>query len=1269
MNWTSDQEKAIKASGENILLAAAAGSGKTAVLVERIINMITDEKRNIDVNRLLVLTYTEAAAKEMKNKISDAIEEKLEEFPDNERLKKQRLLLNSANISTIHAFCLEMLKANIHLTNIPMDFSICSENESSLMLSECIDEILSEYYLRLNKLSSFRAIADGYGGNKSDSELRTILASLYKFAVSMTDPVKWLNDTANEHKKVYESKTIINTVWDRELKRNIYNLIERIEEAMEAELSYCEEYLDDFVSGSMHKYTEFFTVENTQISNTLKMVKRELELESEDRYDKVSELFAGISFDRLVTVRCKDCPEMKPFMERAKLYREIIKKEVQSVKDILSMTQEVMTERICINYPRVKTLKNIVIRIMRRFKREKLRKGLLDFNDLEHEMLNLIRNRNGTPTEAAEALRKRYIEILVDEYQDTNYIQDAIFKTISRNNKNIFMVGDMKQSIYMFRNAVPKLFLEKYNSYVIKNKAESENNSKENQSGRLIRLNKNFRSRREVIDTVNFVFEGLMSEKLGDIDYKDDEKLDLGADYPKCVKNEMDTELIIVENTEEYGINNYELEAKAAALKIKQMVGSFEVSDKESGAMRKAEYKDIVILIRNANSLASVYENVFSEYGVPIYTGAGRTYLSSVEVRTVLAFLQIIDNPYQDIPLVAVMRSPMFAFTADELARIRSTKRKGYFYDALIETVRLGGFEKADKFLKEIISIRVNNERLNIHSLIWDIYYKYNYFSIVGAMDMGNTRQENLRLLYNRAVEFENSRFEGLFEFMNYIDNMVENGKDLAAVSDVGENANVVTLMSIHKSKGLEFPIVLLCGTSKEFNSRDISKPVMWNDKLGISLKCYDYEIRALYPSVTADIMAKHITSNQMSEEMRLLYVALTRAKEKLIIFAPIGGRGSSWKKVVLDRNNKIINSYKMSLHSMRDWILSVFMLHKDAGCLRLMSGIDESIVDFKADFNLNCFAVSDAEIISGCADLTGIETAENSETAENRTDIEETSIAEIAEYSYDMSDISEKLFKKYKFKNLGKIPVKISVTELKRMKNEALDELDGFNGGENEINIFDKDFTGNELRLKSDNMSTKHLQSDAFKSIDSQSFKRVDEISGASRGTIVHFVMQHIDFKTINSVDDVNYQIAEMIKNGMLDKEQADNVTSDMILNFASSELCRRMNNSNDVKKEFKFYTTVSPSEIYEDYSLNGADDENILMQGIADCFFEEDGEFVLIDYKTDNVYGKDIIKYSERYRPQLEYYRKAIEKIFEKRVKEKYIYYLDCAKSIEIK
>ncbi len=1193
VKWTDEQREAIEYSGENILLAAAAGSGKTAVLVQRIIELICRKEDHVNINELLVLTYTDAAAKEMREKISDAVEKALAENPEDEHLQNQRLLIHSASISTVHSFCLNVLKNNIYMTDLPVNFSLISETENKMMIGESLDRVLERFYGQIGRDSSVSDLVMGYGGIKNDNTLRETVLSLFHFSKSMAYPAKWLNGAVREFKSIKDKMTIKGSIWQRWLtEKTDQSLLELVDiySDIKGEI--------DTRLGENHPYSSFFAEEEAAIRRTFDHMDM-------DDYTSVRTALLTFEFSTLARgVRGAE-GEILAAQEKVKALRLLAKSVISDLWEFYKIPNDEMIDRIAKLYPILRTLKNIVLITDRSYTKHKREKNYLDFSDLEHEALKLL-DKNDGQNAVAEALRSKYKEILIDEYQDTNHIQDTIFRTVSKDN-NIFMVGDLKQSIYAFRNAVPKLFADKYAAY-----------NEPYNSGHLIRLFKNFRSRSQVVDTVNFIFQNVMNPEVGDIDYTEYEYLVRGARFP-----ELEDETAFVpefhfacSNSEvkegEEQLTKQEIEAYISAGRIRKMIdGGMQIFDKSLQKMRPMEYRDIVVLMRNTKTAAPIFERIFEENSIPVYTEVGKSYLNSPEVQTVLSFLQIIDNPRQDIPLIAVMRSPIWGFTAEELAQIRADMRKGCFFDAVVFAGENGN-EKVNRFLTELTGLRQKAETEGTERLIWRIYYEYGYFAYSGAQSHGFLRQANLRLLFERAAEFEHTSFSGLFSFMNYIETIRSQGDDLTPAKAFGEGDNVVRIMTVHKSKGLEFPVVILSDTDHDFNMMDLNKNIIWNNEMGIGSDFVDTQMRVRYPTLPRDIVAAKAKRELFSEEMRLLYVALTRAREKLIVTATYKQTKSGPALPLYDDKFRVKPACVRSKKCFKDWIVAAIATHPDAKNLRRVFGFEGLVPENTCDFGISVTIYeSRTDIPKPCNAGNVVSAVETEEI----TDIDKEVKARL-EFSYKGADF-------------GKIPTKLSVSEVKRMKAED-DEY---------IPLLE------ELKVSGINP--------------------LEKMTGAMRGTIVHFVMQSIDPEKIRSHNDVKALIDKLVAKKIITKTQAEVVDTQKVFRFFESGIGKRLKNSKRFEREFSFYTKAKIDEIYK----NGVEGY-ILLQGTMDCFFEEEnGRIVLLDFKTDKASSREAAKHiSQKYKVQMKYYKQALSEILERAVDECYLYFLDCGELIEM-
>ncbi len=1195
MEWTKEQLAAIETKGSSILVAAAAGSGKTAVLVERIIRRICDPKDPVSVDRLLVLTFTEAAANEMKRKIATAMEERLREEPDNQWLRDQSLLVPSAHISTVHAFCKTILQNNIHKTSLPADFTLIDDNENTVLLKQALDQVLERYYARIEKKEDFRDLTVGYGGTKSDENLRNTILKLYHFVRSLAYPEQWLRSTAGQYQRVWKSRSLSDGVWAlllkelcEELVKEVYCGLDRIWHIVETEVP------------SDHKYFAYYQNLLVNFTTVFKLVlEGNADIATLDACAKAfvmprTPVKTGLSEGTVNRIN--------------HIKKQLVTEPIKELQTYLADLEPERLERVILCSPRIRTLKQLVRQTERLHRSLKRERAALDFGDLEHEMMHLIADRKGRPTQVAKALQNRFVEILVDEYQDTNNIQETIFRTLSRQEKNIFMVGDLKQSIYRFRNADPNIFAEKYHRYL------------KGDGGVCIRLFKNFRSRREVVGAVNGVFSGLMKKETGGIDYTPEEYLIPGAVYPE-IDADFTSELLLTDvsvekenpESQDFEMSPTLLEAETVAKRIRRMVDNREirVTDSVTGELRPVRLGDITILVRNKTRVAEL-EQMLAVYNIPTISEVGQKYLDSLEVLTVLNFLQIIDNPRQDIPLLAVLRSVIFRFTPEELAAIRLSA-KGDFYTALVEAADRGD-SKARTFLETLEQLRSDAVHQGVDQLIWQICHRLHYLDLVGAMPGGRVRQANLNLLYERGAEFEQGALRGLFRFMEYIESLRSNGADMKGAQAFSGAEDTVSIMTIHKSKGLEFPVVFLCYMDSEFNERDASASVIWHEDVGIAMDYVDTKLRIRYPTLVRQMTRERILRDSRAEEMRLFYVAMTRAKEKLVLSTLVGTRYDSWKKATPVHGKDLPAGVIRRQKSMRDWLLSYLLSHPSADKLREMADCCDVLPDTGMDFGIDmCWTKPEIK-----------NTAEEKYPVPVR-EKEEPILPAVGKA------IMERLEYEYPYGELGKIPVKMSVSELKRR------------------NMPEEEYLPSILPVKQMVLTEQ------------------SRIGGAERGTITHYVMQHMDFAKTEREEDVAAQLDGMVQTGLISGRQRSAVSAKEILGFFQHPLGMRLKHATRIEREFDFYMEI-PAEKLSGKLKEADKAEPVLLQGIADCFFYEDDGVVLIDYKTDRIEANEAEMRANWYKDQIEYYTEGLTKVLECPVKERYLYFLHCNEAVAI-
>ncbi|MBQ8003621.1 MAG: helicase-exonuclease AddAB subunit AddA, partial [Oscillospiraceae bacterium] len=847
VKWTRDQLRAITARDSSLLVSAAAGSGKTAVLVERLLRRITDEGR--DITEFLIITYTKAAASELRRKIYDSLSKYSALHPGIKHIRRQTALVGSARISTVHSFCTWVLRNFSDSSELSGGFRVLDENEARLILEGELSELIEEKYDSGEK--NYLARAAYLSGARSDKALFSSVLELYDKSVSHPYPEKWLRDVSDAY-DMSNLKSIRETAWG-----------EYAFTAAKDALAGCIQILSCMLD-DVEKSTEAGNVYAEFIADEIDMLRRA----DADDWDGLRNGLLGISFPRLPSSKKI---EDKSIPERIRAMHDRVKRECGEITEkFLTDTSATHLGEIGALFPHLCELCALAGELATRFGLEKLRLGVLDYSDLEHYAINLLVESYDAecdevvPSAAAYEVSKNFCEILLDEFQDSNNIQDIIFRACSRDEKNIVMVGDVKQSIYRFRLADPTIFMKKYKSFKKYEDATGD-------EARYITLSQNFRSRTEVLDASNALFSRVMTEKLGDVDYTEEHFLVPRENIPKPGRGDKSCEFYLIDRKESE-LTSAEDEARFIAAKIVSLIDSgFEISDKD-GSLRRAEYRDFTILLRSVTGTAEVYERALRDAGIPYASPRAEGLLTKSEVNAIVSYLSVIDNPTSDIPLLAVLKSPLFAFSADDLCCIRRAGNDALIY--AMEAIAKENGEIAEKcraFLSELSLLRSLSRGASAASLIWEIYNRTNALGIFGALTCGEERQRNLIEFYKSAGAFESSGYFGLYRFISHIARLSERGGDIPAPA--ASEGNAVTIMTIHKSKGLEFPIVFLGGCIRNFNTEDIRRPVLIHPELGVGLRYRDTFSGADYSTVARDVISNAITSEMKSEEMRILYV------------------------------------------------------------------------------------------------------------------------------------------------------------------------------------------------------------------------------------------------------------------------------------------------------------------------------------------------------------------------------------------------------------
>lgn len=1254
VKWTKEQSQAINEKGSNILVAAAAGSGKTAVLVERIINKIINE--NIDIDKLLVVTFTNAAASEMRERILDAIYKKLEEYPENQNLQRQITLINKASICTIDSFCLEVVRNNFfELDNISPNFRIADTTEIELLKQEVIEDIFEEKYE--NQDENFSKLINTYTSYRDDTPLKELVLKIYSYIQSSPFPEEWLNEKIemfNLKDKLNEdfSKTPWGNILLKEIEEEIIDDIKTLED-IKKELDLDSE-LESF-SQVVRSDLDFLKILQENINN----------------WDKLYEIYNKMSF--VSWPRKKIESDLK---EYAKNVRDDVKKKFSSkLSKILICNSEEANQDIFDMYEILLKLKNLILEFGKEFSKRKRLKNMVDFNDIEHLALDILIKKQEDKieiTDVAKRYQKKFIEIAIDEYQDSNLVQEYILTSISNNN-NIFMVGDVKQSIYKFRQAMPELFISKYKTY--KNKE----NKSENDDLK-IQLFKNFRSRKNVLDFTNLIFENIMSGSLGDIEYNQEEYLNLGADYKEIEQNlkaeidiinlkdqeneEENTSEILEEEENTERLENIQVEARFVASKIKELIeNKFQVFDRKKNCFRDIKYKDIVVLLRSTKTSAPIFEEEIINLDMPVFSDSSQEYLDSIEIENIMSLLRIIDNPIQDIPLVTVLRSNIGKFTDDELVEIRLSDKYDNFYNAMQKAkINVGKNlqEKIEKFLTNLEKWRKEQEYLALDEFIWKLYSDTGYYNYVGLMPNGELRQANLKMLFERAKQFETASFKGLYNFINFIEKLKLSSGDLGSAKLIGENDDVIRIMSIHKSKGLEFPVVFLANTGKQFNLMDLNKNILLHQELGIGVKYINYDKQVQYDTLSKSAIRSKVFTETLSEEMRILYVALTRAKEKLYITGTMNDYEKEIEKMKIQveryskNGNKInqilIKKYKKYL----DWINLVYLYEK---------GNTKDLIEYNV--------LEKEEIIKKC----------------KRIEQEEIDVVKILdEHKKDKEEIKkiEKILNfEYKHKLAITIPTMSSVTQIKQMqdnikgskvgkedKEKAVQKLEKSNLLKKSKEVKEHKEKATEKldksKLLKEDKEAKERKEERMTTFDKPKFlkeDKEDKLTNAEKGTLVHLCMQHLNEKVEYNLEKIKELVEELERKEIITSKEKENINLYKILEFTKSNIWKEMKKAKKVYKERPFFINIPAKEIYKEEI-----EEKILIQGIIDLYYiNENDEIILVDYKTDYVERGKEQELIEKYKKQLELYCKAIEEANKKQVSRIYIYSVYLGREIE--
>lgn len=1183
---TNEQQAAVDSRERSLLVSAAAGSGKTKVLVERLFSYVEREGANLD--DFLIITYTRAAASELRGKIAKALNERMERDPGNYHLRQQMLRVYRADIKTVDAFCTSLLRENCHLLGedarghaLRPDFRVLDENEAEVLRGRVLARTLEDFYDHLT--SGGTLLADTLGAGRDDSALEQLVLELHAKLQAQPYEDKWLDAQRAFWRAVPEKiedtpygKILLNEVGRKA--RHCKSLLQRAAQEMCANDALNQKYAPAFLDASYQLEA--------------------LEGKIAQGWDAARGV--TIAFPRLAAVKDSDGGEMKA---RMKGLWDNCKETVKGFAELFAASSDEAVEDLRTMAPAMLALIDLTADFSRRYNEEKRRRNAADFSDQEHEAIRLLVAENGEPTELAALVSTRYREIMVDEYQDTNEVQNRIFDAISCKGENLFTVGDVKQSIYRFRLADPRIFLQHYNTWPPLAAAD------EHESAKLL-LSRNFRSRKEVLEATNFVFRNVLSREMGELDYGEDEMLRPGASYAESSVCGAEFHLLdLPTQTGEHRVRASEAEAAFVADYIHNMLSSkFPVQDDKTRELRPVREEDIVILMRSPSTRLLDYRRALESRGIRCAADAGEDFFASMEIAVLFSFLQVIDNPRQDVPLIAVLRSPLFGFVPDELAALRSQQRTGDFYDALL--LSEDGHSKA--FLAVLRSLRDSAAHLSVRELLSEIYRKCNVLGVFGAMHRGAERKENLLAFLELSEDFARAGRQGLFDFVRTLREQLASGE--AAAMQTTHASSGVRIMSIHKSKGLEFPVVILSDLARRFSNMDFQSSVLVHPQLGLGPVCVDARRHIQYPTIARQALERTLRREAKAEELRVLYVAMTRAKEKLVMVHTQANAGGRVADLMALSDCPVLPEAVDSGKCMGDWIMLPLLQRSEAGALRAFAG-QNSEGRFFAEETPWTVCVHDGLQFAAPAQ-------QSDAAAEERAPQREDLPADFAALSY-----------RYPYAEQTAFPAKLTATQL---KGRAIDEEISEN-------------TTLPPRLR-------NLCKPKF-------LAGKTALTGAERGTALHLVMQDLDFFCEPNEQSVRAQIEAMRAQRKLTEEQAKAADVHAIVRFLRSDLAARIRKSKQVEREYRF-SLLRP---VRDFSSLDADD-SVLLQGVVDCFFEEDGELVVVDFKTDHVSRAQLDERAEHYRPQLEAYSMALTRVMGKKVKEKVLYFFSAGEEVRL-
>ncbi|MCI8594458.1 MAG: helicase-exonuclease AddAB subunit AddA [Oscillospiraceae bacterium] len=1190
--FTEEQRAAVENRGGELLVSAAAGSGKTRVLVERLLRYVEEDGENIDA--FPVITYTRAAAAELRARIAKELSERAALHPGDAHLRRQLTRLHGAQISTIHALCASLLREFGHLLDVDPDFRLCTEDEAAVLKSRALNDVLEARYETVEEGSDFALLVDTMAAGRDDSRLAQIVFDIYDKVQSHPDPHRWLKEQEDCF-DLPEGTGVEETPWGAYLLADAAETAAywhtRMEEARS--LAAMDEVLEKNYGASIDATLTALEGFQSAVSQGWDATCATLPVP-----------FSGVG---------RKGGAAEEISEAMKAIRTNCKKQLDKLAERFDCSSAELLADLRTVHPAVRGLFALVRDFETAYAAGKAKRGLLDFSDLEHLTVRLLTaGEERCPNALAEELSGRWREVMVDEYQDTNEVQNAIFNALSHGSKSLFMVGDVKQSIYRFRLADPTIFLKKYNTFLPAAEAPAG-------VPRKAVLSRNFRSRPEVLESANFLFRSLMSQELGEMEYTADDALYPGLEeYPAA--GDCRTELVFLDRPQEKDDDGEErpdksqMEARWAAERIERLLQEgFPVRD--GGGLRAVRPSDIAILMRSPSTVLPQFTGALDERGIPWRTEQGEDFFATTEVSTALALLQIVDNPRQDVPLIAALRSPVYGFSGDRLALLRAQARNTDFYGA-VETAAERGEEDCTRFLAELQELRRDAGEYAAHDLLWRLYEQTNLMGLFSALGEGERRRDNLLSLYELARSCEGNGYCGLFGFLSYLERLRTSGGSLPAPKrSRGEG---VTLMSIHRSKGLEFPVVLLCGLARQMNREDMKKPILFHAKLGVGPQLLDTERMLQSPTLARTAVARKLEQEMMAEELRLLYVAVTRAQDKLILSVAPGRGVSALKKAADDLRLPVPPRALMGCESVGQWVLKAALCRPDGRALRAAAEYGGQLPHGDVDFGPEW----DIKVVDGAPYLTE-PPARQRQKAESERPVE----------------APEKLVEQFRWRYphaaVMDVPSKLTATQLKGREKDSETAEDAPPPPPAAQPLRRPRFVAEEMGL-----------------------------TPAQRGTAQHLAMQFLDFDRTDSLTELQEEIARLKREQYLTPQQAEAVEPEKLLRFFQSELGQGLKRSKELHREFKF-SLLSPAERYYGEAAAG---EQVLMQGVVDCWFAEEDGVTVVDFKTDRVTEGTVARRAEEYRPQIEAYSEALARIAGRKVERRVLWFFALDRAVEL-